>query len=169
MSFDLDPIDAVTPAGVNSILFSFTGLSSPLFSSPIEAYRDADWSGLSIPTPTGSVSIIGDYSIILETNLLSSSETLDFTFKGGIDEGLILAEDSFGVPTGITYGLDITLNPNQGPSPSPLAEQEFLGFATQDDFSYEYLGVPEPATPLLSILSFAFLFARRNRQTALNG
>jgi hypothetical protein len=170
VNFDMDPIDTFTPTGVDSILFSFTGISSPLFSSPIEAFQDADWwDVVSFPSPTGSVDIIGPYSIIFNTDLYTSSETLDFTFKGGIVEELILAEDSQGTSTGITYGLNIILNPDQGPTPSSLVEQELLGFATQDDFDYEYLGVPEPSTSLLSIFSLAIIFVRRDRKTALLG
>lgn len=163
ISFDLDPIDLSTPQGVDSIMISFSGLSSSqaLFSSSVGAWADDRLA--SAQFPTYSVDIIGDHSIIVNTSLINQSSFLDLTFKGGIEESLILTESYTGDFTGNTYDVDIILNPHQGSSPSLLAEQEFLGVATQDDFNFVFLGVPEPSSSILLALGFSIVSFRRKR------
>lgn len=154
-SFDIDPVDADTPLGVDSITFDFDGL-------PLDGLDRAFINGVStllfssVPGATGE--FLHDDKFNIDFPVINALTSLTFIIDNVVTTGLA---------TDPSYDIDFIMNTVSGTTPSALGQQIISDIATQADFTQGSLAIPAPGTVALFGLGLAGLgLARRRRDAA---
>ena len=151
ISFDIDPVDADTPLGVDSINFDFDGfdLADEPFVDGVSALLFS-----SLPGATGE--FLDTDEFIIDFPVLNALTSVTFIIDNVVTTGL--ANDP-------GYDMDFFVNTTAGATPSALGQQFIANVATQDDFTKG--SIPAPGTVALLGLGLAGLgLVRRRRKAA---
>ncbi len=149
-SFDINPVDAITPNGVDSLNFDFDRLGRDFIDPVTQPFIPG--SRLIFSSIAGATGeLFDDDEFIVHFPTLTAPASVRFIVEG-IATGRLLSDPS--------YSMDLYLNVTFGATPSSLSPQLIAPLADQSDFAPMAV-VPLPAAVWLFIAALGSLGALR--------